>query len=131
MHLTQVGHFFHVNPDVKYLTQVRRLINYNNLQNIWDKLYFSHEIEHFAKIFQDFFASTEKILFRLEDWALGNNSMMLCQFPDISWFCKMVSFNPNKAQLFESSQLRVGRGWGGGGSNWALHISRGANPISL
>ena len=35
-------------------------------------------------IFQQFFASTNKIFILEEDWALGYNSMMFWDFPDLS-----------------------------------------------
>ena len=57
---------------------------------------FSCEIVHNGKswvsVFQEFSASINKALILEGDWALSYHSMEFKQFPDISYFPKILSF---------------------------------------
>ena len=57
----------------------RNVLRDKHPPNVCDKLQFSCEIAHYRKssisVFQEIFASADKVLFRKEDWAWGNNSM--------------------------------------------------------
>ena len=70
------------------------VMDYENLQNVWDKLKFSCEMGHYGKssisAFQEFFASIEKKSFWEEYWELGYNSMNFWDFPDISKLPKIL-----------------------------------------
>ena len=68
---------------------------FNHSQNIWDKLYFSCEIEHYGKssisIFQELLTCTDKTFILTGGLkALGNNLIRFWDIPDISWLMATV-----------------------------------------